>query len=67
MKIETEQICKLVKKYGGVLTDDRHFMDDVDKLLETAHNSDYTKCPNCGSSDGTYSMGERCISCHEEI
>ena len=35
MRIETEKICKLVKKYGGVLTDDRHFMDDVDKLLET--------------------------------
>ena len=44
MRIETEHIYKLVKKYGGVLTDDRHFMDDVDKLLETAHNSDYAKC-----------------------
>jgi hypothetical protein len=41
MRIETEHIYKLVKKYGGVLTDDRHFMDDVDKLLETAHNSEY--------------------------
>ena len=38
MRIETEHIYKLVKKYGGVLTDDRHFMDDVDKLLETAVN-----------------------------
>lgn len=36
MRIETEKIYKLVKKYGGVLTDDLHFMDDVDELLETA-------------------------------
>ena len=48
MKKETEKVYKLVKKYGGVLTDDRHFMDDVDKLLETAHNSNYAKCPCCG-------------------
>ena len=42
--------------------------EDVKHLLQnTPSNSDYTKCPNCGSSDGTYSMGERCISCHEEI
>lgn len=38
MRIETEKIYKLVKKYGGVLTDDRHFMADVDKLLETARD-----------------------------
>lgn len=44
MRIETEQVYNLVKKYGGVLTDDRHFMDDVDHILETAHNSDYAKC-----------------------
>ena len=46
MKIETEQIYKIVKIHGGVLTDDRHFMDDVDQLLKTAHNSDYAKCTN---------------------
>lgn len=34
MKKETEKVYKLVKKYAGVLTDDRHFMDDVDKLFE---------------------------------
>lgn len=44
MKIETELIYKLVKKYGGVLTDDRHFMDDVEHLLERSDNSDYAKC-----------------------
>ena len=40
---------------------------DYQRPKITAHNSDYAKCPNCGSSAGTYSMGERCISCHEEI
>jgi len=31
------------------------------------NKSSNSECPNCGSSDGTYSMGERCMSCHEEI
>lgn len=43
MKKEIEIIYQLVKKYGGVLTDDRHFMDDVDQILETTHNTDYAK------------------------
>ena len=42
--------------------------EDVKHLLQnTPSNNDCVKCPNCGSSAGTYSMGERCISCHEEI
>ena len=47
--------------------DVKYIRADLVKLQNTSSNSDYAKCPNCGSSAGTYSMGERCISCHEEI
>ena len=66
MKRETEDVYKLVKKYGGVLSNDRHFMDDVDQLLETAHNSDYAKCPKCGAGRGHIIVQAGCVVCEHE-
>ena len=37
MRSEAWGIYRLVKKYGGVLSDDRHFVDDVMKLLEQSN------------------------------
>lgn len=64
MRIEAEKIYKLVKKYGGVLTDDLHFMDDVDKLLETAQ----TECKHERGSMVTEDGQEWfvCKHCHKK-
>ena len=39
--------------------------DHFDELLSVADKP--TKCPHCGESAGTYSLGEACLACHEEL
>lgn len=72
-----KQLTQVIRNYAeceldyGTIKTLKMIDDEADRLEQqlqnTPPNSDYVKCPNCGSSDGTYSMGERCISCHEEI
>lgn len=72
-----KQLTQAIRNYAeceldyGTIRTLKMIDDEADRLEQqlqnTQSNSDYAKCPNCGSSDGTYSMGERCISCHEEI
>lgn len=46
------EILNLAKRYGAVFTDDRHFADDCDKLVEqrfTPNNSENSPlCTECG-------------------
>ena len=62
VELNIDKYESMLKELGVLKTEN----EELKKLLQTSHNSDYAKCPCCGADKGHIIIQAGCVICEHE-